>query len=77
MATATEKRQDAWPIFEERGFESFRSYYESVSKGKWSFQYTLRLNQSGTMNLPPTRVEAMYSPEAMGELPNGAFKILE
>jgi uncharacterized protein YfaS (alpha-2-macroglobulin family) len=77
MATESEKRQGAWPIFEERSFEGFRAYYESISKGKWSFQYTLRLNQSGVMNLPPTRVEAMYSPEAMGENPNGIFKVLE
>ncbi len=29
-------------------------------------EYTLRLNQSGTFQLPPTRVEALYAPEMYG-----------
>jgi hypothetical protein len=27
------------------------------------------------MNLPPTRAEAMYSPEMFGEIPNAAIEI--
>ncbi len=66
-----EKRK-GWvkPIFEERSFEAFRAYYEFVPKGQWTLEYTVRLNQSGAMNLPATRVEAMYSPEMFGEIPN-------
>jgi uncharacterized protein YfaS (alpha-2-macroglobulin family) len=64
-----------WPVFEERSFEAFRAYYEYVPKGTWSVEYTIRLNNEGVMNMPPTRVEAMYSPEMFGELPNEAMRI--
>ena len=60
----------AWPAFEERQFDTYRAYYTFVPKGKWSLQYTLRLNSPGTFLLPATRVEAMYAPEMFGELPN-------
>jgi uncharacterized protein YfaS (alpha-2-macroglobulin family) len=66
-----EKRQGwVYPAFEERSFEAFRAYYEFVPKGKWTIEYTLRLNQEGAFELPATRVEAMYAPEMFGELPN-------
>ena len=66
----------AWPAFEERGFEKFRAYYEYVPKGTFTVQYTLRLNQAGRFQLPTTRVEALYAPEAFGELPNAAIEVL-
>ncbi len=76
MSTRGEKREGwVWPAFEERSFEAFRSYYEFVPKGNWVIEYTIRLNNEGTMSMPPTRVEAMYSPEMFGELPNPAIKI--
>jgi hypothetical protein len=59
-----------WPVFEERSFEAFRAYYEFVPKGKWTIEYTVRLNNEGIFNLPPTRVEALYAPGMMGESPN-------
>jgi len=66
-----EKREGlAWPAFTERTFEAFRVYYEFVPKGKWKVEYTLRFNNAGSYRLPPTRVEALYSPEMFGELPN-------
>ena len=65
----------AWPAFEERSFEAFRAYYEVVPKGAWSVEYTLRLNQSGSFHLPPTRVEALYAPEMMGEIPNAEMVV--
>ena len=75
IMTSDEKRKGwVWPVFEERSFEAFRAYYEYVPKGSWSVEYTLRLNSSGTFQLPTTRVEAMYFPELFGEIPN---KILE
>ncbi len=63
------------PAFEERSFEAFRAYYEFFPKGTWSIEYTVRLNNEGTMHLPPTRVEALYSPEMFGEMPNEAMRI--
>lgn len=64
-----------WPAFEERSFDSFKAYYEFVRKGKWTVEYTLRLNNEGTFHLPETRVEALYSPEMLGETPNGKMEI--
>ena len=76
IATATEKREgQAWPAFEERSFEAFRSYYEYLPRGKHVVEYTLRLNNPGKFSLPPTRVEAMYSPETFGEWPNAALEV--
>ena len=70
------KSGEAWPSYEERSFEAFRAYYEYAPKGKWSVEYTVRLNQDGEFSLPPTRVEAMYAPEMFGVLPNAKQKVL-
>jgi uncharacterized protein YfaS (alpha-2-macroglobulin family) len=71
-----EKREGtARPAFTERAREAFRAYYAFVPKGKWAVEYTLRINNPGTFLLPPTRVEALYSPEMFGELPNAAFVV--
>jgi Bacterial Alpha-2-macroglobulin MG10 domain len=46
-------------------------------RGAWDLlvEYTMRLNQSGRFNLPPTRVEALYAPETFGELPNDVVEV--
>ena len=59
-----------WPSFVERTFANFRAYYEVVPKGRFSIDYTLRINNAGEFALPPTRVEAMYAPDVFGEVPN-------
>jgi hypothetical protein len=69
------QRGAAWIAFQERSFEGLRTYYQYVPKGKWSLEYTVRLNQSGTFNLPSTRVEAMYASEMFGELPQTAMTV--
>lgn len=65
----------AWPAFEERSFESFRAYFEFLPKGHHRVEYVIRLNQDGVFQLPPTRVEALYSPEMFGEAPNAPWEI--
>ncbi|MGO4378796.1 alpha-2-macroglobulin [Pseudoduganella sp. RAF19] len=77
ILTTGEKQQGGWvwPAFQERTFEAFRSYFEYVPKGKWTVEYTVRLNNPGQFVLPPTRVEAMYSPEMFGELPNAPVTV--
>jgi uncharacterized protein YfaS (alpha-2-macroglobulin family) len=76
LLTSGEKRGGwTYPVFEERTFEGFRSFYEFVPKGKWSVEYTVRLNNPGQFNLPSTRVEAMYSPEMFGESPNAPLSV--
>jgi alpha-2-macroglobulin len=76
MATKGEKSTGwVWPDSEERSFEAYRAYYGFVPKGTWSLEYTMRLNNAGVFQLPPTRVEAMYAPEMFGELPNASIQV--
>lgn len=76
IAVQGEKRSGAgWPAFEERSFESFRSYYQYLPKGVVTVEYTIRLNNAGDFALPPTRVEALYAPEMFGEAPNARMKV--
>ena len=56
-------------------FDGFRAYYAYVPKGRFVVEYTIRLNQSGRFELPPTRVEALYAPEMFGELPNAPLEV--
>ncbi|MBK6471513.1 MAG: alpha-2-macroglobulin [Betaproteobacteria bacterium] len=76
IATQGERREGrALPAYEERGFDTWRAYYEWLPRGKHVIEYTLRLNASGRFGLPPTRVEAMYAPESFGESPNAALEV--
>ena len=75
LATGDLKRGFVWPAFEERSFDAFHAYYRFVPKGTWVVEYTVRLNNPGRFELPPTRVEAMYAPEMFGELPNDAVTV--
>ena len=70
LARDDQRSGSAWPAFEERTFQGFRAYYRFVPKGRWSVDYTVRFNNPGTFMLPTTRVEAMYAPEMLGEIPN-------
>src|SRR5262249_54339570 len=76
IALAGEQRSPCPCIaFEEHAFDGVRAYYPYVRKGAWVYEYTIRLNQSGRFELPATRVEALYAPEAFGELPNAPFGV--
>jgi hypothetical protein len=76
MATKDERNTGwVWPESIERLFEAYRAYYRFVPKGTWSLEYTLRLNNAGVFQLPPTRVEAMYAPEMFGALPNASMQV--
>lgn len=54
----------------DRGKDAWRGYYEWVPAGNLVAEYAVRLNGTGHFSLPPTRVEAMYSPDISGQLPN-------
>ena len=69
LAQQGQLRSDVWPAFEERAAESFRAYFRYMPQGDWKVQYTVRLNNAGRFEFPPTRVEAMYAPEIFGEAP--------
>lgn len=71
LATRDETRETpGWQAYEERSFESFRSYQGHLPAGTLRLDYTLRLNNPGHFQLPPTRVEALYAPAIFGESPN-------
>jgi len=77
IATQGESRSgDGWPAFEERSFESMRSYYQFLPKGTVKMQYTIRLNNVGEFSLPPSRAQAMYAPEMFGETPNAKVRVV-
>jgi uncharacterized protein YfaS (alpha-2-macroglobulin family) len=59
----------AWPAYVERALDAVRAYYDFVPAGPWSFEYTIRFDNPGRFELPPTRVEALYAPEVHAELP--------
>ena len=78
IATAGENLNNEnylWPSFVERAFEGYRVYYDYVPKGTFELEYTIRLNQAGTFQMPATRVEALYEPEMFGESPNAPFAV--
>ncbi|MDQ6684214.1 MAG: alpha-2-macroglobulin, partial [Pseudomonadota bacterium] len=76
LATRGEKRSGGGELaYEERAFEAFRSYYEYLPRGKTVIEYSVRLNNPGRFQLPPTRVEAMYAPETFGEIPNANVEV--
>ncbi|HMN22644.1 MAG TPA: MG2 domain-containing protein [Ottowia sp.] len=76
IATQGERRSGAgWPAFEERSFESYRSYYRYLPKGTVRLDYSLRLNNAGRFQLPPSRVAALYAPEMFGETPNAVVTV--
>lgn len=75
LAQGERREGDAWPAFEERRADAYRAYYAFVPKGRFTTEYTVRYNSAGHFGLPTTRVEAMYAPEMLGELPNAALEI--
>ncbi|MCB1748635.1 MAG: hypothetical protein KDK06_15760 [Gammaproteobacteria bacterium] len=76
IATRGERRTGrVEAAYEERRFDAFRAYYAFVPAGRWTLEYTLRLDNPGTFVLPATRVEAMYAPEMFGELPNAPLTV--
>jgi alpha-2-macroglobulin len=78
IATSNENENNqswVWPDYTERGFSGFRAYYSYVPKGTFEIEYTIRLNQVGTFQLPPTHVQALYEPEMLGETPNAPFTV--
>jgi len=60
----------AWPSYIERGLDAWRGYFAWLPQGRTTVEYAVRINAAGRFQLPPTRVEAMYSPEIHAALPN-------
>ncbi|WP_246052124.1 alpha-2-macroglobulin family protein [Leptospira idonii] len=77
LAGKISQEQDFSPSFEERSFSHYRAYYEYLPQGNFVTEYTIQLNHPGEFVLPPTRIEAMYSPETFAELPVESLQISE
>ena len=76
MLTGNERGKGwASEVFRERTFEGIKVYFDYVRKGKFYVEYTVRFNNAGIFSLPGTRVEALYSPELFGEMPNRTMEI--
>ena len=69
MLDESYRRDDRWPVFTERGFDSYRAYFRYIPKGRSTLRYSVRYNTAGKFRLPASRVEALYAPEMNAELP--------
>ena len=58
------------PSFVERRSDAIHAHYAALGRAQTSYSYTLRLGSTGRFQLPPTRIEALYSPEMLALLPN-------
>ena len=76
LAQAASGGEGIWPSYVERGNDSWRGYFEWVPEGKFTVEYAMRLNGTGQFKLPATRVEAMYSPDIRGLVPNDPFTVV-
>jgi len=65
------------PSYVERGREAWRGYFAWVPRGSFTVAYTMRLNGAGRFSLPPTRVEAMYSPAIRAQVPNAPVTVAQ
>ncbi|TKD53348.1 alpha-2-macroglobulin family protein [Sphingomonas baiyangensis] len=65
------------PSYVERGQDAWRGYFGWMPRGRHSVSYTMRLNGAGRLQLPPSRVEAMYSPAIRAALPNAPMVVAE
>jgi uncharacterized protein YfaS (alpha-2-macroglobulin family) len=74
QVTGTEGIQ---PSYVERGNDAWRGYFAWVPRGTFTTAYTMRLNGAGRFSLPPTRVEAMYSPAIRAALPNQPVSVVQ
>jgi uncharacterized protein YfaS (alpha-2-macroglobulin family) len=63
------------PSYVERGRDAWRGYFGWMPRGRVTVSYVVRLNGVGRFGLPPTRVEAMYSPEVRSALPNMGIEV--
>jgi uncharacterized protein YfaS (alpha-2-macroglobulin family) len=65
------------PSYVERGRDAWRGYFAWLPRGTHVVSYTMRLNAAGRLQLPPSKVEAMYSPEIRAAVPNAAMNVAQ
>jgi uncharacterized protein YfaS (alpha-2-macroglobulin family) len=65
-----EESEGTSPSFVERRSDAIHAHYAALGRAPVTYSYTLRLGSTGRFQLPPTRIEALYSPEMLALLPN-------
>ena len=75
LAAATGGGEGVSPVYVERGRDAWRGYFDWVPAGRFTVRYAVRLNGTGRFNLPPTRVEAMNSPDIRAQVPNKGIEV--
>lgn len=65
------------PSYVERGRDAWRGYFAWLPRGTHTVSYVMRLNAAGRLQLPPSKVEAMYSPEIRAAVPNQPMVIAQ
>ncbi|WP_380786473.1 alpha-2-macroglobulin [Sphingomonas sp. R86521] len=75
MLQSGEGGEGVQPSYVERGRDAWRGYFAWVPRGRFTVAYTLRLNGAGRFGLPPSRVEAMYSPAIRAAVPNAVVVV--
>jgi alpha-2-macroglobulin len=76
LAGAAGGGEGAYPSYTERGNDAWKAYFEWAPEGSFTVEYAMRLNGTGQFKLPPTQVEAMYSPGIRGAVPNAPISVL-
>jgi alpha-2-macroglobulin len=67
--------EGGYPSYTERARGEWRGYFAWMPAGRTVVEYAVRLNGSGEFRLPPSRVEAMYSPEIRAQIPNANIRV--
>jgi alpha-2-macroglobulin len=75
LAETAQASEGGYPSYAERARGEWRGYYAWMPAGKTVTEYVVRLNGTGEFRMPPSRVEAMYSPEIRAQLPNADMKV--
>jgi uncharacterized protein YfaS (alpha-2-macroglobulin family) len=70
LAAQASNGEGTQPSYVERGQDAWRGYFGWMPRGRVVVEYAVRLNGSGIFQLPPTRVEALYSPDIRATIPN-------
>ena len=75
IAAQAEAGEGVQPSYVERGQDAWRGYFAWVPRGRFTVDYAVRLNGAGRFQLPPSRVEAMYSPDIRAAVPNAVVTV--
>ncbi len=75
LGQAANTSEGGYPSYVERARGEWRGYFAWMPAGRTVVEYVVRLNGTGNFKMPPSRVEAMYSPEIRAQVPNANVKV--